>query len=74
MTATDPAIELRGISKSFGPVRANKDIDLRVIHLLGSLEHAGKRRRHLAFEVLRQDQRRKVHLLACLHSLVHAAP
>ena len=31
MTATDPAIELRGISKSFGPVRANKDIDLRVM-------------------------------------------
>ncbi|WP_375261192.1 ABC transporter ATP-binding protein [Palleronia sp.] len=28
---TAPAIELRGISKSFGPVHANKDIDLRVM-------------------------------------------
>ncbi len=26
-----PAIELRGISKAFGPVQANKDIDLRVM-------------------------------------------
>jgi simple sugar transport system ATP-binding protein len=26
-----PAIELRGISKAFGPVRANKDIDIRVM-------------------------------------------
>ncbi|TRD21541.1 ABC transporter ATP-binding protein [Palleronia caenipelagi] len=28
---TAPAIELKGISKSFGPVHANKDIDLRVM-------------------------------------------
>ncbi len=28
---TDPAIELRHISKSFGPVRANRDIDLKVM-------------------------------------------
>ena len=26
-----PAIELRGISKSFGPVQANKDISIRVM-------------------------------------------
>ena len=26
-----PAIELRGISKSFGPVQANKDITIRVM-------------------------------------------
>ncbi|MEL7104436.1 MAG: ABC transporter ATP-binding protein [Pseudomonadota bacterium] len=30
-TPTAPAIELKGISKSFGPVRANKDISLRVM-------------------------------------------
>ena len=29
--ADAPAIELRGISKSFGPVQANRDIDLRVM-------------------------------------------
>ncbi|MGR3485345.1 MAG: ABC transporter ATP-binding protein [Paracoccaceae bacterium] len=29
--ATAPAIELRGISKSFGAVQANKDIDIRVM-------------------------------------------
>jgi len=28
---TAPAIELRGISKSFGPVQANKDIDIKVM-------------------------------------------
>ena len=28
---TKPAIELRGISKSFGPVQANKDITIRVM-------------------------------------------
>jgi simple sugar transport system ATP-binding protein len=28
---TAPAIELKGISKAFGPVQANKDIDLRVV-------------------------------------------
>ncbi|MBB93500.1 MAG: heme ABC transporter ATP-binding protein [Rhodobacteraceae bacterium] len=28
---TDPAIELKGISKSFGPVQANKDISIRVM-------------------------------------------
>ncbi|MFQ6551513.1 ABC transporter ATP-binding protein [Aestuariibius insulae] len=28
---TDPAIELKGISKSFGPVQANKDIAIRVM-------------------------------------------
>jgi simple sugar transport system ATP-binding protein len=28
---TAPAIELKGISKSFGPVQANKDIDIKVI-------------------------------------------
>ena len=26
-----PAIELKGISKSFGPVQANKDISIRVM-------------------------------------------
>ncbi len=26
---TSPAIELRGISKAFGPVQANKDISIR---------------------------------------------
>lgn len=31
MTATTPAIELRGISKSFGPVKANKDISISVM-------------------------------------------
>jgi len=31
MTETAPAIELKGISKSFGPVRANKDISIRVM-------------------------------------------
>ena len=29
--ATDPAIELRGVSKAFGPVQANRDISLRVM-------------------------------------------
>ncbi|MCI5041388.1 MAG: ATP-binding cassette domain-containing protein, partial [Donghicola eburneus] len=29
--AKAPAIELRGISKSFGPVQANKDISIRVM-------------------------------------------
>ena len=31
MTDTAPAIELKGISKSFGPVQANKDIAMRVM-------------------------------------------
>jgi simple sugar transport system ATP-binding protein len=31
MTETAPAIELKGISKSFGPVQANKDISIRVM-------------------------------------------
>ncbi|GAA6200968.1 ABC transporter ATP-binding protein [Aquicoccus sp. SU-CL01552] len=31
MTGTSPAIELRGISKAFGPVQANKDISIRVM-------------------------------------------
>jgi simple sugar transport system ATP-binding protein len=31
MTATAPAIELKGISKSFGPVQANKNISIRVM-------------------------------------------
>ncbi|MEZ5675032.1 MAG: ABC transporter ATP-binding protein [Thalassovita sp.] len=31
MTGTAPAIELRGISKAFGPVQANKDISIRVM-------------------------------------------
>ncbi len=30
-TAAPPAIELRGISKAFGPVQANKDISIRVM-------------------------------------------
>ena len=30
-SATEPAIELRGISKAFGPVQANRDISLRVM-------------------------------------------
>ncbi len=41
-----PAIELRGISKAFGPVQANKDIDLRVnkgtIHGIIGENGAGK--------------------------------
>ena len=41
-----PAIELRGISKSFGPVKANEDIDLRVepgtIHGIVGENGAGK--------------------------------
>jgi general nucleoside transport system ATP-binding protein len=41
-----PAIELRGIAKSFGPVRANEDIDLRVergtIHGIVGENGAGK--------------------------------
>ena len=41
-----PAIELKGISKSFGPVHANKDIDLRVekgsIHGIIGENGAGK--------------------------------
>ncbi|HVL20244.1 MAG TPA: ABC transporter ATP-binding protein [Amaricoccus sp.] len=44
--ATELAIELRGISKSFGPVRANRDIDLRVrrgtIHGIVGENGAGK--------------------------------
>ena len=31
MTTTAPAIELKGISKAFGPVQANKDISIRVM-------------------------------------------
>ena len=31
MTETAPAIELKGISKAFGPVQANKDISIRVM-------------------------------------------
>jgi len=31
MTSAAPAIELRGISKAFGPVQANKDISIRVM-------------------------------------------
>jgi simple sugar transport system ATP-binding protein len=31
MTAAAPAIELKGISKAFGPVQANKDISIRVM-------------------------------------------
>ena len=31
MTAPEPAIELKGISKAFGPVQANKDISIRVM-------------------------------------------
>ena len=31
MTETVPAIELKGISKAFGPVQANKDISIRVM-------------------------------------------
>ena len=31
MSDQAPAIELRGVSKAFGPVQANKDIDLRVM-------------------------------------------
>jgi simple sugar transport system ATP-binding protein len=31
MTQTSPAIELKGISKAFGPVQANKDISIRVM-------------------------------------------
>lgn len=31
MTEAPPAIELRGISKAFGPVQANKDISIRVM-------------------------------------------
>ncbi|MDX2482366.1 MAG: ABC transporter ATP-binding protein [Pseudodonghicola sp.] len=31
MSDTSPAIELRGISKAFGPVQANKDISIRVM-------------------------------------------
>ncbi|WP_283644413.1 ABC transporter ATP-binding protein [Marinovum algicola] len=31
MTQTAPAIELKGISKAFGPVQANKDISIRVM-------------------------------------------
>ncbi|MEM6465067.1 MAG: ABC transporter ATP-binding protein [Pseudomonadota bacterium] len=44
--STPPAIELRGISKSFGPVQANKDIDLSVakgtIHGIVGENGAGK--------------------------------
>ena len=44
--AREPAIELRGISKAFGPVQANKDIDLRVakgsIHGIIGENGAGK--------------------------------
>ncbi|MGI3169274.1 ABC transporter ATP-binding protein [Pseudooceanicola sp. C21-150M6] len=31
MAGTEPAIELKGISKAFGPVQANKDISIRVM-------------------------------------------
>lgn len=45
-TATPPAIELKGISKSFGPVRANKDISMSVakgtIHGIVGENGAGK--------------------------------
>ena len=30
-SATPPAIELKGISKAFGPVQANKDISISVM-------------------------------------------
>lgn len=30
-TTVAPAIELKGISKAFGPVQANKDISIRVM-------------------------------------------
>ena len=44
--ARPPAIELKGISKSFGPVQANKDIDLSVapgtIHGIVGENGAGK--------------------------------
>lgn len=44
--AVPPAIELRGISKAFGPVQANKDIDIRVergtIHGIIGENGAGK--------------------------------
>jgi simple sugar transport system ATP-binding protein len=43
-----PAIELRGISKAFGPVQANKDISIRVmpgtIHGIIGENGAGKSR------------------------------
>lgn len=46
MTETVPAIELKGISKSFGPVQANKDISIRVekssIHGIIGENGAGK--------------------------------
>ena len=45
-THPDPAVELRGISKSFGPVRANRDVDLSVgagtIHGIVGENGAGK--------------------------------
>ena len=45
-TAAPYAIELKGISKAFGPVQANKDIDLRVakgsIHGIIGENGAGK--------------------------------
>ncbi|MCA0042674.1 ABC transporter ATP-binding protein [Celeribacter litoreus] len=45
-TASAPAIELRGISKAFGPVQANKDISIRVekgtIHGIIGENGAGK--------------------------------
>lgn len=45
-TAAPPAIELQGISKSFGPVRANRNIDLRIdtgtIHGIIGENGAGK--------------------------------
>ena len=45
-TSTPPAIELRGISKAFGPVQANKDIGLAVakgtIHGIIGENGAGK--------------------------------
>lgn len=44
--AVPPAIELRGISKAFGPVQANKDIQIRVekgtIHGIIGENGAGK--------------------------------
>jgi len=46
MTSTPPAIELRGISKAFGPVQANKDISISVqpgtIHGIVGENGAGK--------------------------------
>ena len=46
MTSPHPAIELNGISKAFGPVKANKDVSLTVaagsIHGIVGENGAGK--------------------------------